>query len=103
MRLPGRVGARCEPIALFQVMILAGACSSGFRSCGTFQPIGGAAAAIIAEVEPNDILEWIWVRDIVDFEREILRYRKAKAELLDTAVAHAADKEAFPHYGSILC
>jgi hypothetical protein len=47
--------------------------------------------AIVALVEPNDILECIWVRDIVDLEWEILRYRKAKAQLFNTAVAHATD------------
>jgi hypothetical protein len=48
-------------------------------------------AAIVAEVKPTDILECIWVRDVIDLQWEILRYRKAKAQLFESAIAHAAD------------
>jgi hypothetical protein len=48
-------------------------------------------AAIVAEVEPNDILEWIWVRDVMDLQWEILRYRKAKAQLFESAITQAAE------------
>ena len=48
-------------------------------------------AAIVAQVKPNDIFEWIWVRDVVDLQWEILRYRKAKAQLFEPAVANAGE------------
>jgi hypothetical protein len=36
-------------------------------------------AMVIEVVKPVDIMDWMWVRDIVDLEWEILRYRRAKA------------------------
>jgi hypothetical protein len=34
-------------------------------------------------VQPVDVLEWIWVRDIVDQQWELLRYRSAKAQYIN--------------------
>ena len=40
-------------------------------------------------LKPADVPEWLWVRDIVDLEWEILRYRSAKARLITSAQAEA--------------
>jgi hypothetical protein len=40
-------------------------------------------AGIVQTVQPVDVLEWIWVRDIVDQQWELLRYRSAKAEYIN--------------------
>ena len=45
------------------------------------------AARIGAQVKPADILEEIWVRDVVDLVWEALRLRRLKASLL-TSTAH---------------
>src|SRR6266851_3163221 len=44
-------------------------------------------ACISAAVEPADIFEKMWVRDIVDHQWEILRYRRLMANLM-AATAH---------------
>jgi hypothetical protein len=46
-------------------------------------------ARVSAAVKPVDILEEIWVRDIVDLEWEVLRLRRLKAALM-TASAYTA-------------
>jgi len=42
-------------------------------------------ARISASVEPEDVLEEIWVRDVVDLVWETFRLRRLKAAYLDTA------------------
>lgn len=39
-------------------------------------------AMVIDVVRPVDIMDWFWVRDIVDLQWEILRFRRAKANYL---------------------
>jgi hypothetical protein len=46
---------------------------------------GRLLAGIVQTVQPVDVLEWIWVRDIVDQQWELLRYRSAKAEHINAA------------------
>jgi len=46
-------------------------------------------AGIVKAVQPVDVPEWLWVRDIVDLQWEILRYRSAKAHLISSAEAEA--------------
>ena len=44
---------------------------------------------IAARVNPQDSFEWIWIKDYVDLAWEILRYRRAKAQILDFACGPA--------------
>jgi hypothetical protein len=44
---------------------------------------GRLLAGIVQTVQPVDVLEWIWVRDIVDQQWELLRYRSAKAQYIN--------------------
>lgn len=34
-------------------------------------------------VEPQDIIEWLWVKDVVDLSWEILRLRRLKIDLVE--------------------
>jgi hypothetical protein len=34
---------------------------------------------LVREVKPSDIIEWLWVKDVVDLTWDILRYRRLKA------------------------
>ena len=34
-------------------------------------------------VEPQDIIEWLWIKDVVDLSWEILRLRRLKIELVE--------------------
>jgi len=54
----------------------------------------GLLASLVADVNPVDMLEWIWIRDIVDLQWEVLRYRRAKAETI-TSAKHLALGVAF--------
>jgi len=40
------------------------------------------AAAIVAEIHPTDILEWMYVRDMVDNQWRLTRYRGAEAVVM---------------------
>jgi len=43
--------------------------------------------SVTAAVKPKDFLEEIWVRDIVDLSRDVLRLRRLKAQLLTYCTA----------------
>src|SRR5262245_33774304 len=34
-------------------------------------------------VEPQDIIEWLWIKDVVDLSWEILRLRRLKIDLVE--------------------
>ena len=34
-------------------------------------------------VEPQDVIEWLWVKDVVDLSWEILRFRRLKIDLVE--------------------
>jgi hypothetical protein len=51
-------------------------------------------AQIIDRVKPTDIVEMMWVRDVVDSQWEINRYRRAKANLIAIA-KHVQSEKAF--------
>jgi hypothetical protein len=38
---------------------------------------------ISSDIDPSDVIEEIWVRDIVDLSWEILRWRRLKKEVLE--------------------
>ena len=44
-------------------------------------------AQVIAAVEPKDVIEELWVRDVVDLAWEAARLRRLKAELLNSSLA----------------
>jgi hypothetical protein len=44
---------------------------------------------IAARVNPQDSFEWIWIKDYVDIAWEILRYRRAKSQILDFGCGRA--------------
>ena len=54
------------------------------------------SAQISAGVKPSDILEDIWVRDIVDITTDIFRLRRLKSKLLKAAVSDARDRAVKP-------
>jgi hypothetical protein len=35
-------------------------------------------------VEPQDVIEWLWVKDVVDLSWEILRFRRLKIDLVES-------------------
>jgi hypothetical protein len=41
--------------------------------------------AIIAEIQPQRTIEWLWVSDLVELSWEILRYRRLRQKLLETS------------------
>ena len=45
----------------------------------------GLKARIRAKIAPQDVLEEIWLRDILDLQWEVLRMRRLKASLLSTS------------------
>lgn len=47
-------------------------------------------AEIAASVAPTNIIEWIYVKDIVDLTWEIIRYRRAKSEVIELELPFAA-------------
>ena len=49
-------------------------------------------ARVTGTVSPKDIIEEIWVHDIVDLVWEILRLRRLKAALLSSSVGHGLRK-----------
>ena len=51
-------------------------------------------AQVSSAVKPTDIIEDIWVRDVVDLTWEILRWRRLKANLLSSGIPY--------HLGNIL-
>lgn len=59
-----------------------------------------------AAVDPDSIIDWLQIKDVVDLTWEIIRYRRVKAEIIDLEIPFAAaplvrrvliDKE--KHYG----
>ena len=34
-------------------------------------------------VEPQDVIEWLWIKDVVDLSWEILRLRRLKIDLVE--------------------
>ena len=48
-------------------------------------------ARVSAAVKPQDFLEEIWVRDVVDLSWEILRVRRLKAKLLTSALYRSSN------------
>ncbi len=52
----------------------------------------GLLARVSGAVEPTDIIEEIWIRDIVDLEWEVQRLRRLKAQLI-TVTAHKGLKQ----------
>ena len=38
---------------------------------------------VIQCVEPQDIIEWLWLKDVVDLSWEILRLRRLKIDLVE--------------------
>jgi hypothetical protein len=48
-------------------------------------------AMVIDLVKPADIMDWIWVRDIVDLQWDISRLRRAKANLIAEAAKRSFD------------
>jgi hypothetical protein len=44
---------------------------------------------VVKATKPNDVPDWLWIRDIVDQQWEILRYRSAKAHLISSAETEA--------------
>src|SRR5215475_6717231 len=38
---------------------------------------------VIKCVEPQDIIEWLWIKDVVDLSWEILRLRRLKTDLVE--------------------
>ncbi len=53
------------------------------------------------DVNPNGIIEEIWVRDIVDLMWEIRRLRRLKASLLQAAAHHGLEKVLEPLFDGI--
>jgi len=43
----------------------------------------GLLSEIARAVKPTDIMEWLWVRDIVDLTWDTLRYRRLKARWIE--------------------
>jgi len=39
--------------------------------------------AVVSVLKPQDVLEWIWVRDIVDNQWELQRYRLVQTHWMD--------------------
>jgi hypothetical protein len=58
----------------------------------------GLCARIRAVVEPADMLEEIWLRDVTDLAWEVLRLRRIKAHLMQ-ACAHEGLAKALSHLG----
>jgi hypothetical protein len=54
---------------------------------------------ISTDVKPDDILEHIWVRDIVDRVWEVLRLRRLKANLMTASAVHGLAKVLEPFMG----
>jgi len=54
-------------------------------------------AAVTNEMKPNDFMETIWTRDIVDLQWDIIRFRRIKADLItiryERSNAHLAASE----------
>ncbi len=46
---------------------------------------------VCAERQPVDIIDWIYVRDIVDLQWDALRYRRSKAHLITAAAEDMAN------------
>ncbi len=38
---------------------------------------------VVKCVEPQDVIEWLWVKDVVDLSWEILRFRRLKIDLVE--------------------
>jgi hypothetical protein len=59
-------------------------------------------ARISGAVKPSDILEEIWVRDIIDLVWDTLRLRRLKASLINAAAAAGLERvqRSFRHQGS---
>ena len=47
----------------------------------------GLKSRLRAKIVPQDVLEEIWLRDILDLQWEVLRMRRLKARLLARAVS----------------
>ena len=45
----------------------------------------GFVAAIFQAVQPQDVQDFIYQRDLIDLEWDVLRYRTAKAQLITNA------------------
>ena len=75
---------------------LSNASGDGLPALGPSPLIAGENAAayddLVARVrgalQPRDILEDIWVRDVVDLAWEVLRLRRLKAQLMRVAARH---------------
>jgi hypothetical protein len=44
-------------------------------------------------VEPQDVIEWLWVKDVVDLSWEILRLRRLKIDLIEWPAPGSEDTE----------
>lgn len=49
-------------------------------------------ASTAAAIKPKDFIEKIWVRDVVDLSREVVRMRRLKAKLLRTRMTRGIEK-----------
>src|SRR5688500_4964099 len=53
-------------------------------------------AQVTAAVEPNDVIEEFWVRDVVDLAWDAIRLRRLKADLLNASLANGLEKVLSP-------
>jgi len=49
-------------------------------------------------VKPTNIVEDMWVRDVVDLTWEIFRYRRCKKHVIEAAVPRALERVVTPHF-----
>ena len=42
-------------------------------------------ASFVNDINPNDMLSWMWIKDLADYRLEILRYRRMKVELMQSS------------------
>src|SRR5262249_47703439 len=49
-------------------------------------------ARVHRDLKPRDVIEQIWMRDIVDNTIEILRYRRFRTKLLNSLILEAREK-----------
>jgi hypothetical protein len=41
--------------------------------------------AIIADIQPQNTIEWLWINDLLELSWEIFRYRRLRQKLLETS------------------